>query len=400
MAATADQPWELLLAGGEVLDPAAGLRGRQDIAVAGGRIAAVGHGLDRARAGRVIDLDGSVITPGIIDLHTHVLHGTTRNSAAPDEAGVRAGITTVVDAGSAGAATIGAFPAYIIPASRTEVIPFIHLAMTGLAVVPEFSHRGELDAAATQRAIEDGDGLIRGIKVRLVSPALETVGLDLIRIARDIASRTGVRLMVHFGDIAGRADPGVGARALDLLAPGDIVTHVFTANPGGVLDEQGRLRPQARAAAERGVIFDAAHGMRNLSFAVARRVLDHGLPLHSISSDMTSTGGHTIVFSLMEIMSRYFALGFDLSEIIRRVTSGPAAALGIADRSGRIAVGRIADLSVLGVKEGDWVVSDSFGEQLPLSRVIVPRLTVRQGETITVGPGPHSWGWTPAGREA
>ncbi|QYN17885.1 amidohydrolase family protein [Amycolatopsis sp. DSM 110486] len=389
---------DLLLIGGEVVDAGAGLSGRLDVAVTGSVITAIGPDLDRAGAARVVDVTGSLVTAGLVDLHTHVFAPGSALSLDADVAGVLSGVTTVVDAGSSGAENFAEFKA-LLPSCRTQVVPFVHIGRRGLAVKPDVTTADDLDPDGVRRVLAENPGLVRGIKVRMVSPALQGPGLEMLRTARAVAREAGVPLMVHVGDIGGLAGPRVGPETLDLLDAGDIVTHVYTANPGGVLDADGVVLPEALAAAERGVLFDSAHGCKNLSFDVARRVLDQGIPLHAVSTDMTLTGHGEIVFSLTEVLSRYLALGFSVPEVLTMATAGPAAAAGIADRAGRLEVGRPADLSVLDVVSGDWSVSDAVGASLRLDRAFVPVLTVRAGTIVEPGEAPHSWGWAPTPAE-
>ena len=164
------QSYDLVLKGGIVIDPAQGLaQVQRDVAVLNGTIAAIGDGYV---ATRVIDLAGKIVTPGLIDLHAHVFDGVTSNGVEPDLAGVRAGVTTVVDAGSSGSATFAAFPKHILPKSDTEVLPFLHICQTGLATTPDIIADSSIDLDATLRVVAEHKGLIRGIKARMVSPAL------------------------------------------------------------------------------------------------------------------------------------------------------------------------------------------------------------------------------------
>ena len=390
--------YDLVLAGGEVLDDAAGLSGVAHVAVAGGRIAAIGSDVDLTAAERVLDVRGKLVTPGLIDLHAHVLSGVNRNGADPDLVGVLSGVTTVVDAGSAGSATFQAFPSWVAPAARTDVVPFLHVGQTGLATSPDISSATDVKIEDTRRVLLDNPDLIAGLKVRMVSPAVEIFGNRLLRDAKRLAREAGVPVMVHVGDILGRADPRLGREVLDQLDEGDILTHIYTPHPGGVLDRDGKVFPELWAALERGVHIDLGHGRRNCSFDVARRVLDQGVPLHSISTDITRPGRTDLVGSLPEIMSRFFELGFSLPEIITKCTTGPAGALGRADTAGRLAVGRVADISVLDLRRGDWAVTDSVGEALPISHAFVPVATVRKGALISPDFGPHPWGWEPGPR--
>jgi dihydroorotase len=387
--------YDLVLTGGTVVDPSTGLDGVRDIAVQDGVIAAVAPAIDRRGAGRVIDVAGKVVTPGLIDLHAHVFDGVSRTGVHPDLAGVYAGVTTIVDAGSAGAATFGAFPRYIIPSCHTEVIPFLHICQTGLATNPDIIAAASIDLDDTLGVVEQHQGLIRGIKARMVSPALEILGMEMPRLAKRAARESGTRLMVHIGDTAKRYDPKVIHQLLPLLEPGDILTHFFTANPGGVLDENGRLVPEAREAADRGVWFDTAHGRLNFSFDVGRRVLDQGMIPDCISTDLTVPGRLATVHSMTEMITRFLGLGFTLAQVVTMCTANPAKALGLEDRLGSLAVGRQADISVLEMREGEWVVYDALGAGLPVTRAVVPFLTVKRGRVFTPDWGPRPWGWEP-----
>lgn len=387
--------YDLVLKGGTVIDPSTGLDGVNDIAVQDGAIAAIAPAIDSAGATRTIDVRGRIVTPGLIDVHAHVFDGVSRNGVHPDLAGVYAGVTTIVDAGSAGAATFGAFPRYIIPNCHTEVIPFLHICQTGLATNPDIIAAASIDLDDTLRVVERSGGLIRGIKARMVSPALEILGMEMPRLAKRAARESGTRLMVHIGDTAKRYEPNVIRELLPLLEPGDIVTHLFTANPGGVLDADGRLVPEAWEAADRGVWLDTAHGRMNFSFDVGRRVLDQGLQPHCISTDLTVPGRLATVHSMTEIMTRFLGLGFTPAQVVTMCTANPAKAIGLEDRLGSLAVGRQADISVLEFRDGDWTVYDVLGEGLNVTRAVVPFLTVKRGQVFTPDWGPRPWGWEP-----
>lgn len=387
--------YDLVLKGGNVVDPSMGLDGIYDIAVNGGLIATIAPQIPISEAARAIEVAGKVVTPGLIDLHAHVFEGVSRSGVHPDLAGVYAGVTTIVDAGSSGAATFGVFPRYIIPNCHTEIVPFLHICQTGLAANPDIIAPDSIDLDDTVRVIEQHQGLIRGIKARMVSPALEILGMEMPRLAKRAARESGTRLMVHIGDTTRRYDPMVIRELLPLLEPGDIVTHLFTANPGGVLDENGKLVPEAREAADRGVWLDTAHGRMNFSFDVGRRVLDQGLLPHCISTDLTVPGRLNTVHSMTEMMTRFLGLGFTLSDVVTMCTANPAKAIGLDHRLGSLMAGRQADVSVLDLRQGDWVVHDVVGGSLPVTRSVVPFLTVKRGQVFTPDWGPRPWGWEP-----
>ena len=387
--------YDLLLKGGNVIDPSQDLRGALDVAVEDGKIARVAANIAVTQARRVVDIRGKTVTPGLIDLHTHVFDGVAANGVHPDIAGVHAGVTTVVDAGSSGCATFSAFPRHILPRCETEVIPLLHICQTGLATNPDIIAESSIDLESTLRVAREHRGLIKGIKARMVSPALEIFGMEMPRLAKRAARESGVPLMVHIGDTTKRYDPNVIRELLPLLEPGDIVTHLFTANPGGVLDANGKLVPEAKELAARGVWLDTAHGRMNFGFNVGRRVLDQGLTPHCISTDLTIPGRANTVHSMVEIMARFLGMGFTLEQVIAMSTVNPARAIGEADRLGSLAVGRQADISVLEVRDGRWVVYDTLRDTMKIDKTVVPVLTVKRGRVFEPEWGPHPWGWEP-----
>ena len=387
--------YDLVLKGGVVIDPAQDLSRALDVAVQDGKIAAVAANIPASEARRVIHVPGKTVTPGLIDLHTHVFDGVAANGVHPDIAGVHAGVTTVVDAGSSGCATFSAFPRHILPKCETEVIPLLHICQTGLATNPDIIAESSIDLESTLKVAREHKGLIKGIKARMVSPALEIFGMEMPRLAKRAARESGVPLMVHIGDTTKRYDPNVIRELLPLLEPGDIVTHLFTANPGGVLDTNGKLVPEAKELAARGVWLDTAHGRMNFGFNVGRRVLDQGLTPHCISTDLTIPGRANTVHSMVEIMARFLGMGFTLEQVIAMSTVNPARAIGEVTRLGSLAVGRQADISVLEVRDGRWVVYDTLRDSMKIDKTVVPVLTVKRGRVFEPEWGPHPWGWEP-----
>jgi dihydroorotase len=386
--------YDLVLTGGRVVDPSTKLDGVQDVAVQDGKIARIAPGIAPGEAQRAIDVTGRIVAPGLIDLHAHVYAGMNRTGVDPDLGGVYSGVTTIVDAGSAGAATFGGWR-YVLERAHTEVIPFMHICRTGLATNPDIIAESSVDLDETLQVMAENAHVVRGIKARMVSPALEIMGMEMPKLAKRAARESGTKLMVHIGDTAKRYDPTVVRKLLPLLDPGDILTHYFTANPGGVLDANGKLVPEAREAADRGVWLDTAHGRMNFSFDVGRRCIDQGLMPHCISTDLTVPGRIHTVHSMVEIMTRFLGLGFTLPQVIQMSTHNPARALNEEARLGSLAVGRQADISVLEIREGSWVVKDVLGAGLPVTKAFVPFVTVKRGRVFAPDWGPRPWGWEP-----
>jgi dihydroorotase len=387
--------YDLIIRGGTVIDPAEKINGINDIAVENGRIARVAPGIPSEEGRRVIEVKGKIVTPGLIDLHTHVYDGVNGNGVKADLGGVRAGVTTMVDAGSSGCDTFGGFTNHIIPNNATEVLPFLHICRTGLATTPDIFSPASIDLDKTIAVAEANRGVIRGIKARMVSPALEIMGMEMPRLAKRAAREAGIKLMVHIGDTEHRYDAGVIRELLPIMEEGDIVTHLFTANPGGVIGTDGKLVPEAREARDRGVWLDTAHGRGNFSFDTGARILDQGLLPHCISTDLTVPGRQNTVHSMTEMMTRFLALGFTMEQVVEMCTINPARALGEEGRLGSLGTGKQADISVLDIKDGDWVVYDVLGIARKVERAVVPVMAVKRGEVFEAGWGPRTWGWEP-----
>jgi dihydroorotase len=387
--------YDLLIKGGTVIDPAQGLHSTNDVAVENGVIVRVAPIISIEEAARVVEVRGKVVTPGLIDLHTHVYHGVNGNGVEADVGGIRAGVTTMVDAGSAGCDTFGGFPQHIIPNNRTEVICFLHICRTGLATTPDIFSPDSIDLDKTVKVVTENRDVITGIKARMVSPALEIMGMEMPRLAKRAAKEAGVKLMVHIGDTEKRYDANIIRQLLPIMEEGDIITHFFTANPGGVLDSDGKLVPEAKEANDRGVWFDTAHGRMNFSFDVGQRILDQGMTPHCISTDLTLPGRVRTVHSMTEMMSRFLAMGFSMDQVVTMSTLNPARAVGLDDRLGTLNVGKQADISVLEIKEGNWLVHDVVGGTRPVDKAVIPVLTVKKGEVFEAGWGPRPWGWEP-----
>ena len=191
---------DLLLKGGEVLDPSQDLRGRLDIAVQDGVISQVAPNIRPSPGTRVVDVGGKLVVPGLIDLHCHIYEGVNQTGVNPDLAGVYAGVTTLVDAGSAGCYTFGGFPRYVVPQAKTRIICMLHISRTGLSYQPDLSRREDIDLDETVRVIEANRHIIHGVKIRAVGPAVPVMGVEIVELAKRAATEAGVRLMVHIGD--------------------------------------------------------------------------------------------------------------------------------------------------------------------------------------------------------
>lgn len=397
--------YDLILKNGHVLDPDQGVDGRMDIAVAGGLITDFGESIAEGDADEVIDVEapGRYVVPGLIDIHTHVAFGATTIGVGatccdPDDAGVTSGVTTVADAGSVGIANFGAFPAHILPKARTRVLCYLNAGtfahtIKGRADVCEFS---DVDAEGIRNCIDSNPGYVQGIKLRLLGPFMAKAGEEVIRSVKGMCRDVKMPLMVHIGDRfasiehEGNRLADVTGFLLSELDHGDIVTHLCTPNVGGV----GEWMDGAiHAARKRGVTMDAALGMGNFGYRVAREQFGRGLYPDTISSDLTAAGQR--FQSLVECMAKFLAIGYNLKQVVRMTTSNAAKAIGVADVTGAISSGMDADLTVLDVVEGNFLFRDTRGEEFRGRQGIRPVLTVRAGRPVLPRWGTHPWGWLP-----
>lgn len=374
-----DQP-TLVIRGGEVLTmDGAPRRERLDVAIAGGRIAALGTALDAGGA-EVLDARGALVVPGLIDLHAHLgfkLHG---QEVVADEVCPPSGVTTAVDMGTTGAFTLPWFRAHALETSTTRLRAFINIASLGTlgAHSPYYVQRyGQyIDVPDTLRAIEAHRAHLCGIKVFAASALTGEWPLYALDAAREVANATGLPITIH---VSGEEPPLEDL--LPRLRQGDIMTHTFTPHAQRILDASGRVRDVVRDARARGVLFDLGHGAGSFSFDVARRALDQGFLPDTFSTDLYYLNREGPVWDLATTLSKMLYLGVSLEETLARATSAPARALGEGDL-GVLRVGAPADVAVLEVQEGAFRLVDTVQEAVEAPRRLVCRATVRGGQVI------------------
>jgi dihydroorotase len=405
--------FDLLLKGAQVLDPGQGLDARMDIGVSRGKIAAIEPEIAVSEASRVVEVRGAnrYVVPGLIDLHTHVAYGATTpgvgmGCVAPDVGGVGSGVTTLLDAGSVGIANVGVFGTHVRPRSKTRLICFVNVGTFAhtTAAAADIMRMEDIDRKAIASCVEANPGLIDGFKLRLVGPVVQERGEEVVRLSKDIASEHGLPLMVHIGD--GRAQDRAKASELTRfllrsLTEGDILTHLCTPNPGGVMQADDAVRqtvPELREARANGVVIDSALGRGNFGYEVARRQADLGVQPDTTSSDLTA-GGRKLGVGLLDSMSKFMSLGYSLADVVRMTTVNAAKGVGRADRLGAIAVGRDADLSIFDVVDGSWNFTDTVNQVFSGTKALVPVQTIRAGELFSPDWGPYPWGWPPPGRQ-
>jgi dihydroorotase len=386
------------IVGGRVLDPGLGIDSAGTVSVADGIITGVGlaPGAGPAPAGRrIVDAAGLLVTPGLVDLHTHLYPGVSHYGIDPDTYCLGRGVTTAVDAGSAGAQTFPGLRRYIIERSRTQIFAFLNIAVQGMisSLVGELEDiRWGSPGQAIARARENPD-LIVGIKVRLGYQMVGTDPAPALRLAREAADALDLPLMVHVIDIRPSLD-----WLLPYLGRGDVVTHCFHGNEGGILGANGRVLPAAVRARERGVLFDVGHGAGSFAYHVARSALAQGFPPDTISSDLHAHNIDGPVFDQAATLSKLLHVGMPLADVIRATTATPAVAVRRHDRVGGLVAGREADVTVFELRDGHWALPDAAGATEVVERLLVPRMVVRAGEFRELAAGAGRRGSGVAGR--
>ena len=351
--------FDLLLRNANVLDPSQGLSGKRDIGIRYGVIEAVEASIAPERAQRVMDAGGKLVTPGLIDLHAHTYPFGSGIGIPADELVAHQCTTTVVSAGDGGANNIAAWRRFIVPGGRTRQFAFVHIGLAGLAGFPvgELYNIDYADVAAAARAVAENADMVLGVKVRMSENVIARHGTEPLKRAIEACVRSGVpaKVMCHIGGVAERA---LMSQILDLLRPGDVLTHCYSGAPNIAGDftnivQDGKLLPAALAAKQRGVIFDIGHGGGSFDYTIAEAAIAQGCPPDTISSDIHVYSGNTPGMPYLPwVMSKLIGLGFTLDKVVAMATQAPARVIGRVPKLGTLQIGAPADLSILEVVEG------------------------------------------------
>jgi dihydroorotase len=376
---TAPSRYHLLLQGGTLLDPGQDIHDRRDVAFRDGKVAEVAPRIDPQSADNVVDVSGKLVTPGLIDLHGHFYHGGTGSAVHADRNCLSAGATTGVDAGSAGFLNYGAMKDYVFPAHRTRLLAFIHIGAVGLAanrILGGGLHDMRIiDVDRTADAIKSNPGFFFGVKVRMhVDAVAHWNAHQAMKLARAATDQARARLMVH---VSGTPIPLPDI--LEHLGPGDIATHAFNGYHESILNRNGKLRPEVRAAADRGVIMDVGHAGVHCDVEVVRAAMEQGLPPHTISTDIHIGPPGRTVYLMNDLVSKFHAMGLPLKDAVAASTVAPARVLGLQEKIGSLAPGMAGDAAVYDLREGRFVWHDMAGHNVEGKVRLDTFLTVREG---------------------
>lgn len=368
---------DIAIRNGRVVDPAANREGFGDIFIQNGKIVAGGADV---QADFEIDAAGQLVLPGLIDYHLHIFPKGTDLGIDADSSLLPQGVTTAVDAGSAGTANIASFLELVAHRSTTRVKAFINVCSAGLAtsqyhenVDPKY-----WDRAGIQKILEQYPEWVQGIKIRISRAIVQELGMKPLEEAVKLAAEAGTRLAVHSTD-----PTGTMADIANCLRAGDILVHCFHGTGNTILDERGKIHEPVWQAQRRGVVMDAANGRNHWSFAVAEAALAQGFEPDVISTDLTArTLFRDPVFGLPYLMSKYLMLGMSLPSVVAACTAKPANLLGLAGVIGTLAPGAVADVSVFSLSDKSVAFADTKGVVKQGKQLLCPRLTLSGGKIV------------------
>lgn len=363
--------FDLLLRGGRVIDPATRTDAILDIGVADGRIAALDRDIPADRARQTIDAAGRIVTPGLIDLHTHVYWGGTSLGVDADALAARSGTTTFVDAGSAGAGNFLGFRRHVMERSKARILAYLNISFAGIfgfssrVMVGECSDIRLCDPLEAVACAREHADVIVGMKVRSGRIAGGSSGVAPVDLAVEAADKLQLPLMAHID----HPPPG-RSEVIDRLRQGDILTHCFKPFPNAPIDGKGHMRADARIARERGIVFDIGHGMGSFDFEVAKAMLKEGFLPDVISSDVHLFCVDGPAFDVLVCLSKFLALGVPLPDVIAAATARPAAAIARPDL-GTLALGSVADIALLKLTPGRFTYADVVGHTVSADQRLV-----------------------------
>jgi dihydroorotase len=378
--------FDLVITGGEVLDPSQSLRGKRDIGIRWGAIAAIEPEIAPARAMKTIDAAGKLVTPGLIDLHCHVYPYGSAIGIPADELVPFQGTTTVVSAGDAGVNNLAALRRYIVAQSRTRIYAFVHIANNGLSAFPvaELYNIDNAQVEACAMALAENPDFLIGVKVRMSENVIFKHGLEPLKRAIQACELCGwpAKMMVHIGGV----ETGeLMSNILDLLRPGDVLTHAYSGAPNMAgaftnIVQDGRLLPAALAAKQRGVTFDVGHGGGSFDFTVAEVAIPAGCTPDTISSDMHVFSGNTPGMPFLpNVMSKFMAMGYSLEQVVTMTTVAPARIIDRAPKIGTLQIGAPGDVAIMELVEGPVSFVDTSNNRRDGKVLLKPVQTVING---------------------
>ena len=378
---------DLILKGGHVLDPSQRIDGLMDVAFIDGKVSAVAKSIKPSPGTEVRDVKGALVTPGLIDLHTHVYWGGTSLGIDAEEFCRTSGVTTAVDTGSAGPGNFLGFRKHVIEKSEVRILAYLHVSFAGIfafsptIMVGESEEPRLLAPAECAEVAEQHRDLLVGIKVRVGRHASGTQGWAALKMALEVADKVDMPLMVHIDH-----PPPSYEDVISIMRPGDILTHAFRPFPNTPANAQGKVKPEVIAARKRGVIFDIGHGKGSFAFQTARAMLANGFQPDVISSDVHALCINGPAFDQVTTMSKFLCMGMPLADVIAASTVNAAMAMKRPEL-GSLKVGSVGDATLLTIRDGEFDYVDVVGEHLNGAKRIVSEGVVIAGKWWHSRPG-------------
>ncbi len=378
-AAAAQQPFDLLIQGGHVIDPSRDIDRVMDVAIAGGRIARVAPDIPASQARKVLPAFGLYVTPGLVDLHMHVWVRARQSTLFPDDVALAAGATTVCDAGTSGWRTFDEFKSVIIDQSKTRVLAFLNIVGQGMrdGAAGE-SNEEDMDPAAAAAKARQYPDLIVGIK----TAHYRHRGFTALRRAVEAGKLLNKPVLVD-SSVLSRDGRATREKLLDILRPGDIHTHTYNDDQLDLIDRfSGQVTPVAWEARKRGVLFDLGHGGGSFLWPLASAAMAQGFPPDTIGTDLHPGSIMMARVNVPNCISKLMALGMTLQDGIRRSTVNPARAIHRFPELGTLEEGRTADVAVFALRSGVFAFTDSRYKKKLGTQSLECVLTVRAGEVV------------------
>jgi dihydroorotase len=371
--------YDLLIKGGRVFDPGRGVDGMLDVAVEGDRIAAISEDIPPAEAEEMIDAQGKLVTPGLIDLHTHVAWGSRSLAVDPDVEAAKGAVCTQVDAGTATQDTFPGFRRFLIDRTVSRVYSLIKIDWRAGRWDQAQDPRNALQAnrGAVERLIAENGDVIVGLKAMCGWNVAGPASAPNLDYAREVADRRDLPVMVHIS-----TQPPTVEWVVSNLKEGDVLTHCCTGHDQRIVDMAGQLVPGVKEARERGVWLDVGHGEGSFSWRVAQLLVDMGEAPDIVSTDLHTGCVNGPTYNLVTTLNKFLCLGLTLEDVILRATANPAEALRRSEELGALEVGRPADISVLDYVEGPFELVDCHGVKKVLEKGLVPELAVCRGKVL------------------
>ena len=379
------QNYDIVIKGGHLIDPANNLDQPLDLAIMGNRIVAVEKTISSKQAKKIIDASGLIVSPGLIDMHTHNFYGTVHNrylansftAVPPDGFTFRSGVTTVVDAGSPGWRNFELYKSQIIETSKTRVLCFLNIVGHGMSGAHREQHIEDMNPRMTAMIAKQNKDHVVGVKLA------HFMGYDWTptELAVEAGKLGGIPVMIDFGGSS--PELPLDKLFLEKLRPGDIFTHAYAHVNGRtpIVGEDGKVRDYVFKAQKRGIVFDVGHGGGSFLFEQAVPAMEQGLKPDVISTDLHTGSMNGGMKNINNVMSKFLNMGLSIQEIIAATTSKPAKFIQRKDL-GHLSVGGLADVTLINIRNGNFGFIDTRGKRMKGNQKLECELTIKDGRVV------------------